>query len=616
MAQQRRILVLLAVATLIPMGALAWLGVRMLAQDRDIERQRRREALEVAAGRLALDIDRRLQEIEDRLARGVGVRLLATGLESDGQSAILYQPESPPEIIQPAAVKEVEAAEFQRRDLAAVAIVYRRMAAASDPAERAAALVGLGRVLRQQRDREGALRAYRDLEQLGPVAVGGQPAGLVALQGLCKVFEEAGDRDAHVRATQDLAKALSAGGWPIDRATFDLYADMTARWGASPPAAEVVARTDAAIELWRAWRRNELAPRGRRVIRTGTAPLLAVWIGGPEHPVASLIATSEIDTWLQASVGAVRLSASISDLDGEPILGRPAPGALSLTPGETRLPLVLRASAAEATGVESARRLVVIGGLMVTCVLMLAAAYGIYRATTRELMLARQQSDFVSAVSHEFRTPLTSMRHLTEILTTRGVTSEERRSHYYQLLANETERLHRMVEGLLSFGRIEAGGYAWQLEPVSAVDLVRTIVEEFQKESAARDHVVTFDVKDDVPLIQADRDALSRAVWNLLENAIKYSEAPAPIRVTVGCDGGCVLLSVSDKGIGIPPADRERIFQKFVRGADAKRAGVRGVGIGLALVKRIAEAHGGAVRLESTIGCGSTFTIALPAIRM
>jgi signal transduction histidine kinase len=490
------------------------------------------------------------------------------------------------------------------------------MAAASDPAERAAALVGLGRVLRQQRDRDGALRAYRDLEQLGPVTVGGQPAGLVALQGLCKVFEEAGDRDAHVRAAQDLAKALSAGGWPIDRATFDLYADMTARWGASPPAAEVVARTDAAIELWRAWRRNELAPRGRRVIRTGTAPLLAVWIGGPEHPVASLIATSEIDAWLQASVGAVRLSASISDLDGEPILGRPAPGALSLTPGETRLPFVLRASAAEATGVESARRLVVIGGLMVTCVLMLAAAYGIYRATTRELMLARQQSDFVSAVSHEFRTPLTSMRHLTEILTTRGVTSEERRSHYYQLLANETERLHRMVEGLLSFGRIEAGGYAWQLEPVSAVDLVRTIVEEFQKESAARDRVVTFDVKDDVPLIQADRDALSRAVWNLLENAIKYSEAPAPIRVTVSRDGGCVLLSVSDKGIGIPPADRERIFQKFVRGADATRAGVRGVGIGLALVKWIAEAHGGAVRLESTIGGGSTFTIALPAIRM
>ena len=597
------------------MGALAWLGVRMLAQDRDIERQRSREALEVAAGRLALDIDRRLQEIEDRLARGVGVRLLTTGLESDGQIAILYQPESPPEIIRPAALKEVEAAEFQRRDLATVAIAYRRMAAASDPAARAAALVGLGRVLRQQRDRDGALRAYRDLEQLGPVAVGGQPAGLMALQGLCKVFEEAGDHDAHVRAAQDLAKALSAGGWPIDRATFDLYADMTARWGASPPAGEVVARTDAAIELWRAWRRNDLAPRGRRVMRTGPAPLLAVWIGGPEHPVASLIATSELDAWLKAPVGGVPLIASISDLDGEPILGRPAPSAISLPPGETRLPFVLRASADESAGGALTRRVVVIGGLMVTCVLMLAAAYGVYRATTRELMVARQQSDFISAVSHEFRTPLTSMRHLTDILATRGVTSEERRSHYYQLLANETERLHRMVEGLLSFGRIEAGGYAWQLEPVSAVDLVRTIVEEFQKESAARDRVVTFDAKDEVPLIQADRDALLRAVWNLLENAIKYSEAPAPIRVSVSCNGGCVLLSVSDKGIGIPPAERERIFQKFVRGADAKRAGVRGVGIGLALVKRIAEAHGGAVRLESRVGDGSTFTIALPANR-
>jgi two-component system, OmpR family, phosphate regulon sensor histidine kinase PhoR len=260
------------------------------------------------------------------------------------------------------------------------------------------------------------------------------------------------------------------------------------------------------------------------------------------------------------------------------------------------------------------RRLVVLSTLIATSTLMFAAALGVYRAAVRESNLARQQADFVSAVSHEFRTPLTSMRHLTELLTSRSVTSDDRKAHYYQLLANETERLHRMVESLLSFGRIEAGAYAWKLEPVDPADLVRSAVEEFHQHPAARDRTITFDAAPDLPLFNADREALARALWNLLENAVKYSQAPAPVRVSVSTHGGWVRVSVNDGGIGIPPDERERIFQKFVRGADAKRAGIRGVGIGLTLVKRIAEAHGGAVQVESQAGAGSTFTIALPAV--
>jgi signal transduction histidine kinase len=243
---------------------------------------------------------------------------------------------------------------------------------------------------------------------------------------------------------------------------------------------------------------------------------------------------------------------------------------------------------------------------------MLGAGYGLYRATTREIMLARQQSDFVSAVSHEFRTPLTSMRHLTDMLVSRTSISEERKTQYYELLAHETERLHRMVESLLSFGRIEVGAYAWRLEPSDAAGLLRGIVEEFRREPQVRDRVVTVEIDDALPEIHADREALSRAVWNLLENASKYSTPGSPIRVFARRQESSVLLGVEDEGAGIPPAEREKIFQKFVRGTDAKRAGVRGVGIGLALVKRIVEAHGGSVRLESELGRGSKFTLVLP----
>jgi signal transduction histidine kinase len=195
----------------------------------------------------------------------------------------------------------------------------------------------------------------------------------------------------------------------------------------------------------------------------------------------------------------------------------------------------------------------------------------------------------------------------------RGVTSEERRTHYYALLANETERLYRMVEALLSFGRIEAGAYAFRLEPIEPAEMLQAVVQEFRAESLAKGREISFEIDASLPPILADRETLARAVWNLLENAAKYSDAGTPIRVFAARRNEVVLIGVGDQGVGIAPAERERIFQKFVRGAEATRAVVRGVGIGLALVKRIAEAHGGSVRVESEPGRGSTFTIVLPA---
>jgi signal transduction histidine kinase len=301
---------------------------------------------------------------------------------------------------------------------------------------------------------------------------------------------------------------------------------------------------------------------------------------------------------------------ALYDTDGQLIAGGAVQGAVSLTPAETRLPFILNVATA-AKDRESGRA-VLVSGLALAFLAILGAGYGLYRATTREIMLARQQSDFVSAVSHEFRTPLTSMRHLTDLLVSHSAISDERKRQYYELLAHETERLHRMVESLLSFGRIEVGAYAWRLEPSDAAELVRDIVEEFRREPQARDRLVTVEIEEGLPEIQADREALSRALWNLFENAAKYSAPGSPIRVFARRQEGSVLLAVEDEGAGIPPAEREKIFQRFVRGTEAKRAGVRGVGIGLALVKRIVEAHGGSVRLESELGRGSKFTLVLP----
>lgn len=590
----RKIPLLLAVATLIPIGVLSWLGMRIIQQDRDVERQRRREALEVDAGRLALQIERRLQDIEDQLGRGAGIVLATTPAE-----------EAPVSLF-----AEAEAAEFQRHDLNAAARLYRGLAKSPRPPVRAAALVRLARVLRQLGDPGGAMQMYSILEQLGSAPVGGQPAGLVGWQGRCRVLEEARDVEGLRAQAVKLAQALDSGRWAIDRATFDFYREMVQGWGAPPTSADAIARVETAIELRRAWNTGQLGPRGRRILREADAAVLAVWAGGPNNPTAWIAPVAEFVASIRPLWADQQLAVSLYDTDGQRIFGEARQGAVSLTPGETRLPFIL--SAASLAPQHGSGRLVLVSALTLAFLAMVAAAYGLYRTTTREIALARRQSDFVSAVSHEFRTPLTSMRHLTELLVSRSVTSEERKTQYYELLAHETERLHRMVESLLSFGRIEVGAYAWHLEPADASRFIHGIVEEFRRAPEARDRVVSCQIEEGLPAIQVDRESLSRALWNLLENAAKYSPAGSPIRVAARRQGGSVLLAVEDEGPGVPVGERERIFQKFVRGADAKQAGVRGVGIGLALVKRIVEAHGGTVRLESEPGHGSIFTLVLP----
>jgi signal transduction histidine kinase len=607
----RRIPILLAAATLLPIAALCWLGVRTLAQDRELERQRHRDRLEVVAGRIALEIERNLQAIDARLVQGRGIRLLPTGLESDHER-MLYQPVEPP-LVPPASPELLEAArhEFQRADLVAAAAAYQRLARSPASGSRGAALVGLGRVLRRQGRREDALRTYDELGRLGPELVAGQPAALVAHQGRARTLEEAGDSDRLEREVAALARALYAGEWSIGRATFELYRDFIRQWGGPAPDADRVRRTNAAIELWAAWRRNELADRGRRFVGNEADPVLAIWVSTGSGPVAELLTGRQFDECCRAIGRQHQASVALIHADGRPIFGARAENDVTLSPGDTRLPFIIAVSSTTARGADNAsRRRAVVAGLVLALALMVAASFGLHRITRRELLLARQQADFVAAVSHEFRTPLTSMRHLTDLLAAGSITSEDRKAHYYSLLAHETERLHRMVESLLSFGRMDAGAHCWRLERVDVRSALASIVEEFRRDAPGRP--IHLELDDGVPAIEADREALSRAVWNLMENAAKYSPADTGIRVFARRAGHSVVIGVQDSGMGIPTREQQRIFQKFVRGDEARRAGIRGVGIGLALVSRIAEAHGGSVRVESEAGRGSTFTLVIP----
>jgi len=204
------------------------------------------------------------------------------------------------------------------------------------------------------------------------------------------------------------------------------------------------------------------------------------------------------------------------------------------------------------------------------------------------------------------------MRQFTEMLRESPNLSEDRRIVCYDAQMRSTDRLLNLVESLLDFGRMEAGARHYQFEQRDCAVLVQRAVEEFRKDPQAEQFAIQF--RADTPVQAAtDGEALSRAVRNLLENAVRYSPDDRRVEVALNRTNGNLRISVRDHGIGISADDRARIFKKFQRGEQARLRGIKGTGIGLAMVDEIVKAHHGRVELESEPGAGSTFTIVLPA---
>jgi signal transduction histidine kinase len=253
-----------------------------------------------------------------------------------------------------------------------------------------------------------------------------------------------------------------------------------------------------------------------------------------------------------------------------------------------------------------------VAGFALLVLMALTASYLIFRAVRREMAVGRLKSDFVAAVSHEFRTPLTALRQFTDMLREHGDLSDDRRRLCYDAQSRATDRLTRLVESLLDFGRIEAGARPYRFERRNCAELVESVVEEFRREAQAAGYEVEFHGNGPAR-IEADGEALSRAVWNLLDNAVKYSPDHRTIEVDLERREQSVAIAVRDRGIGIPANERTAIFTKFHRGEQARTRGINGTGIGLAMVDQIVKAHHGRLELESDPGKGSTFTIFLPA---
>ena len=254
--------------------------------------------------------------------------------------------------------------------------------------------------------------------------------------------------------------------------------------------------------------------------------------------------------------------------------------------------------------------LLLLGG--VTLVLG-AGAWSVWRGVRREMEVARLREGFVSNVSHELRTPLALIRLYAESLAT-GRVPPDRRQRYYDTLVAETERLSRLVGNVLHFDRFQRDAARLSAERLDAGALAAEIAERYRPVVERGDCTLATDIGQGL-WVRADRDALSEALVNLIDNAVKYG-GPGEVTLGAAADDGRVVLSVADRGPGVPAADRERVFDPFVRvqpdSADGLVHTAKGTGLGLALVRRIADAHGGRADVQARDGGGALFTLSLP----
>jgi signal transduction histidine kinase len=615
------LLAALAATTVVVTVAVCWAGWRLLDQQRAIDEQRAREQLDSGADAIASRISGRLAETGEWLSAwvvspaslppavdgAVALAVDADGIRIVPDGGLPFVPAVVPARRPADAFVAAERLEFLDNRPGDAAARYRLLARSDDAELRAGALLRLGRVLRKQGDFTGALTTYRQLAALGAPRVHDLPAELAGLAGQRAVYAAVGDREGEQRAAQQVLEGLDGGRWLITRGVAEFHRESISTTGRP----ECWQLADAVSDVWRD-ASGRLTARGLRLFSKDDGNVLVFWRSGGAR---TALLAAFADRFFAASGSAATIWRLV-DPEGRLIAGAAAasgrPVARIIGTSEYPWTLQVWPPAPAPTGLRSGRTLLL---AMMGAMLMFvwAASYLIGRAIRREAGVARLQSDFVAAVSHEFRSPLTAIRQMAEMLEMDRLPTDERRRTYYRTMAREAARLQRLVETLLNFGRMEAGAARFQFSEVDAGALARNVVGESEPQARESGTRIETTGPEAGLRVRADPSALAVAIRNLIDNAIKYSPRESVVRIEWGVAGDRVAIRVVDRGPGIPEREQRAIFHRFVRGQAAVDGHVPGTGVGLAMVQDIVRAHGGEIRIESQVGHGSTFTILLPA---
>jgi two-component system phosphate regulon sensor histidine kinase PhoR len=248
--------------------------------------------------------------------------------------------------------------------------------------------------------------------------------------------------------------------------------------------------------------------------------------------------------------------------------------------------------------------------LILLNLIVLIGVWFVFSSIKKEVRLAQLKSDFVSNVSHEIRTPLSLIRMFAETLEMHRVKSEEKKDEYYRIIRKETERLTGIVNSILNLSKMESSSRKYNFVKNSLNNIVDEVINTYQHKMID-ENCIDFK-KDNIPETKLDKEAVTEALINLIDNAVKYSGDNCKITLITGQVDNQIYIDVIDNGIGISKENQKKIFEKFYRVSSGNVHNTQGSGLGLSLVKHIMDAHNGSITVNSKLDEGSTFRLSFP----
>jgi len=563
--------------------------------------------------------------------------------------------------------RSAETAEYKTRNFSLAISNYRQlMRSTSDRTSRALLLNRIARCYKLSRNPGGAIRTYKQIvrDYQDESSSDGIPFVLIALYQMGTVYSDSDNDRESIKTQLELFSALLEPRWEISLAQFKFYlkevkdkldslrqrldmenieGDIASRWAELEQieneklermgTIETIAQKMASISVTDKSEAEDLSGTFFHFSQKTGNKLILISYTYPDSQ--SLFGFSLDNQYLKNEMlpsilaklslkeGFIIQIADEEDklMAGDEILEQESPiPQLSYSRDfeQNFLPWTVKiyqAFPSEAERHFSLRRNIYVLSVVVVIVAILFGGVMAIRGTAKELRLAKLKSEFVSTVSHEFRTPLTSIRYLAELLQRGRVKEESKKQQYYESITHESERLSRLIENILDFSKIEAGMKEYEFEETDVAEMCRDVVSRFQEQVTPQEFTIESEIAEELPNIFADKEALPRALFNLLDNAVKYSGDSRKIQFRAWTDQNRIFLKVEDEGIGIGKDDQDRVFEKFYRSGDIQNSTIKGSGIGLTLVSHIAKAHSGEVILESGLGKGTEVTIQLPIDR-
>ena len=618
--RQRRIALLLS-AILIPTAALVLLVVRVVRQENELSERRateqRREALdqlrrEVSARLQALrlgEVNRLIGESARRLPSDAPIVFVAPLAQDGGQDRIVPPWEDGRTAPRPgarfvAAQREGESREFQHKDPAAAVASYRHaLGIASTAWEKCAARVWLGRgYLKAGNSADAERTDLAAVQECGALLdADGVPLALYAAERLVA----RGQHDGPV--AEYLVRRAGAPPWRSPNEAYILQSLL--RRIARPDAADALRTIEAEIrtsEQISLLIQDSHDALGKLQRASRSAPGDLAWVGYGDEPwLLTLVSPASFAAPLVMAV-------SPRQIVPEDVTLQVTPAAGSVPLGDGFVDVHVAWPPGRFAVRPAGRGLVYSSMLAVVLGAGLLAGYLLIRDVHREAETATLRSQFVASVSHELKTPLTSIRAHAETLLMGRAATAQATSDYLQTIVSESERLTRLVDSVLDFSRIDQGRKTYHLQETSLDEVVQSAARAMEHPLGQLGFTLAISSDGTLPVVRADREGLTQAILNLLGNAMKYSGDARHIDVRVGTRNAEAYVDIVDHGIGIARDDQARIFERFQRVQSEETTGIAGTGLGLTLALHVVEAHRGRIAVVSQPGHGSTFSVCIP----